>query len=228
MNHPVRSSPTRSRSGCQTGRSPCLIVPGSVPSAMDRSVLHNAWRNNVEPCRNGDGLVPPPGCTRRRIEEDPPMRTALRLLALAVLGLALFPAAAPGATVDRDTETGVITIVDDSRDRRRHHGRADAGRSTSSAAPAAAWTTNSGDCDGGRGRRSSARRARASRSTSAPGTTASARRGARPRSASPAGSANDDIATSDGERRPRRRRGRRHPRRRGRGSTTTSARPATT
>ena len=40
------------------------------------------------------------------------MRAALRLLALTVVGVALFPAAAPGATVDRDTETGVITIVD--------------------------------------------------------------------------------------------------------------------
>ena len=40
------------------------------------------------------------------------MVAAVRLLAVAVLSLALLPAAAPGATVDRDTETGVITIVD--------------------------------------------------------------------------------------------------------------------
>ena len=41
------------------------------------------------------------------------MATVLRLLALAVAGLALLPAAAPGATVDRDAGTGVITIIDD-------------------------------------------------------------------------------------------------------------------
>jgi hypothetical protein len=41
------------------------------------------------------------------------MGAALRLLAVAVAGLALLPAPAPGATVDRDTETGVITILDD-------------------------------------------------------------------------------------------------------------------
>jgi Putative metal-binding motif/RTX calcium-binding nonapeptide repeat (4 copies) len=41
------------------------------------------------------------------------MGATLRSLAVAVLGLALLPAAAAGATVDRDTQTGVITIVDD-------------------------------------------------------------------------------------------------------------------
>ena len=41
------------------------------------------------------------------------MAGALRLLAVAVLGLALLPAAAPGATVSRDADTGVITIIDD-------------------------------------------------------------------------------------------------------------------
>ena len=41
------------------------------------------------------------------------MRAPFRLLSIAVLGLAWLPAAAPGATVDRDPDTGVITIVDD-------------------------------------------------------------------------------------------------------------------
>jgi hypothetical protein len=41
------------------------------------------------------------------------MVAGLRLLAIALLGLALLPAAALGATVDRDAGTGVITIVDD-------------------------------------------------------------------------------------------------------------------
>ena len=41
------------------------------------------------------------------------MRTALLLLAIAALGLALLPAAAPGATVNRDTDTRIITILDD-------------------------------------------------------------------------------------------------------------------
>jgi len=39
------------------------------------------------------------------------MRAELRSLAVTVLGLALLPTSALGATVDRDTETGVITIV---------------------------------------------------------------------------------------------------------------------
>jgi hypothetical protein len=41
------------------------------------------------------------------------MRAALRSFAVVVLGLTLLPAAAPGATVDRDTQTAVITIIDD-------------------------------------------------------------------------------------------------------------------
>jgi hypothetical protein len=41
------------------------------------------------------------------------MAAGLRFLAIALLGLALLPAAALGATVDRDAGTGVITIVDD-------------------------------------------------------------------------------------------------------------------
>ena len=48
-----------------------------------------------------------------RIDEDAPVRAPFRLLSIAVLGLAWLPAAAPGATVDRDPDTGVITIVDD-------------------------------------------------------------------------------------------------------------------
>ncbi|MDP9294749.1 MAG: MopE-related protein [Actinomycetota bacterium] len=41
------------------------------------------------------------------------MGAALRYLAVAVLGLTSLPAGALGATVDRDKQTGVITIVDD-------------------------------------------------------------------------------------------------------------------
>jgi hypothetical protein len=41
------------------------------------------------------------------------MGAALRLFAIAVLGLTLLPAAALGATVERDAQTGVITILDD-------------------------------------------------------------------------------------------------------------------
>jgi Ca2+-binding RTX toxin-like protein len=41
------------------------------------------------------------------------MGATLRSLAVALLGLAFLAAAAPAATVDRDTETGVITIIDD-------------------------------------------------------------------------------------------------------------------
>jgi Putative metal-binding motif/RTX calcium-binding nonapeptide repeat (4 copies) len=41
------------------------------------------------------------------------MGAAIRSVAVAVVGLALLPAAALGATVDRDTATGVLTIVDD-------------------------------------------------------------------------------------------------------------------
>ena len=52
------------------------------------------------------------------------MGVTLRVLALALVGLALLPAGALAATVDRDTGTGVITIVDGARDDRRHHGRA--------------------------------------------------------------------------------------------------------
>jgi Putative metal-binding motif/RTX calcium-binding nonapeptide repeat (4 copies) len=41
------------------------------------------------------------------------MAAVARSLAVAALGLALLPAAALGATVDRDVDTGVITILDD-------------------------------------------------------------------------------------------------------------------
>lgn len=41
------------------------------------------------------------------------MGAAARSVAIAVVGLALLPAAALGASVNRDTETGVLTIVDD-------------------------------------------------------------------------------------------------------------------
>ncbi len=41
------------------------------------------------------------------------MGAAARSLAIAAVGLALLPAAAIGASVNRDTETGVLTIVDD-------------------------------------------------------------------------------------------------------------------
>jgi len=44
------------------------------------------------------------------------MGMAIRFLAAALLALALLPAGALGATVDRDTETGVITIVDNELD----------------------------------------------------------------------------------------------------------------
>jgi hypothetical protein len=46
------------------------------------------------------------------IEEDARMGAPARSLAIAALGLALLPAAALGASVNRDTETGVLTIVD--------------------------------------------------------------------------------------------------------------------
>lgn len=41
------------------------------------------------------------------------MRAALRLLALTVVGVALFPSAAQAAAVSLDPDTGIITIVDD-------------------------------------------------------------------------------------------------------------------
>jgi hypothetical protein len=41
------------------------------------------------------------------------MVTALRLLAAVVLGLVLLPGTALGATVDRDPDTGIITIIDE-------------------------------------------------------------------------------------------------------------------
>jgi hypothetical protein len=41
------------------------------------------------------------------------VNAAFRALAVAVLAFTLLPAGAPAATVDRDTETGVITIIDD-------------------------------------------------------------------------------------------------------------------
>ena len=44
------------------------------------------------------------------------MGAAARSVAIAVVGLALLPAAALGASVNRDTETGVLTIVDDDSD----------------------------------------------------------------------------------------------------------------
>jgi hypothetical protein len=65
------------------------------------------------------------------IEEDERMGAATRSLAIAALGLALLPAAALGASVNRDTQTGVLTIVDpDGNSRRRQHRRRARGRAT--------------------------------------------------------------------------------------------------
>jgi hypothetical protein len=47
------------------------------------------------------------------IEEDGLMGAATRSVAIAVVSLALLPAAALGANVNRDTATGVLTIVDE-------------------------------------------------------------------------------------------------------------------
>ena len=60
------------------------------------------------------------------------MPAAVRFFALALLGLALLPGGCLGATDDRDrVRTGVITIVGEAADGRRHQGRREA-RSTTS------------------------------------------------------------------------------------------------
>ena len=151
----------------------------------------------------------------------------LRVLAIALLGLALLPAGALAVDINRDTDTGVITIVDDA-------GTTDdilvarSGGIDAISRVGGGLVSDSDDCTDDAGAVTVPAGARASRSTSAAATTASARTRSRPRSASragpgtttsrpaaattcsPAAPGNDTL---DGQRRA---------------STTTSARPATT
>ena len=60
------------------------------------------------------------------------MGNALRCLAVTLAGLVLLPAVASGATVDRDEDTGIITIVGEGTDADDVLGRRARRRPTSS------------------------------------------------------------------------------------------------
>ena len=66
-NHPVRSSPTRSRSGCQTGRSPSSWCPEAICWPWIEAFSTTRGGTRRRPCRNGDGFAPsrtvPPAST---------------------------------------------------------------------------------------------------------------------------------------------------------------------
>jgi hypothetical protein len=75
------------------------------------------------------------------------MSAAVRFFALAVLGLTLLPAAAQGATVDRDDTTGVITIVGEGTD--VDVIRVERTSVDTISRDGGGLTNNSGDCSGG-------------------------------------------------------------------------------